>query len=174
MLVEQFKPINGYEGKYSVSNKGRVYSHVHKGRFLKPASTGTGYLAVSLWKDSKGHTLKVHRLVALHFVDGYEEGLTVNHIDEDSSNNEASNLEWLTQMDNYLHSIDKIQAAIRASTHTYNVKGYLLTSSCGDVKEVYNLNAFCRDNNLDQSAMYKVMSGKYKQHKGFTCKPITI
>lgn len=45
----------------------------------------------------------VHRLVASAFVEGYEEGKVVNHIDCNPSNNRASNLEWLTQAENLRH-----------------------------------------------------------------------
>ena len=45
----------------------------------------------------------VHRLVASAFIEGYEEGKVVNHIDCNPSNNQASNLEWLTQAENLRH-----------------------------------------------------------------------
>ncbi|MBW4668426.1 MAG: hypothetical protein KME60_13610 [Cyanomargarita calcarea GSE-NOS-MK-12-04C] len=40
----------------------------------------------------------------------------------------------------------------------------------GEHHEIYNLNAFCRKHGLSQSAMHSVTTGKYKQHKGWTCK----
>ncbi len=46
----------------------------------------------------------VHRLVAQYFCDGYAEGLVVNHIDGDKTNNRSSNLEWVTRSENDLHA----------------------------------------------------------------------
>ena len=47
----------------------------------------------------------VHRLVAMAFVDGYEVGKEVNHIDENKQNNVSTNLEWVSTSQNVLHSI---------------------------------------------------------------------
>jgi len=35
-----------------------------------------------------------------------------------------------------------------------------------------NFTKFCRKNDLNKSAMYKVMSGERTHHKGFTCKKL--
>ncbi|EEH8832564.1 hypothetical protein FVC22_18080 [Salmonella enterica] len=77
MLSETAKDIAGYEGKYSVTTDGRVYSHsrvdacgrLQKGRWLKPVNHSDGYLYVNL--RDKG-TLKkhyIHRVVADAFID---------------------------------------------------------------------------------------------------------
>lgn len=47
-------------------------------------------------------------------------------------------------------------------------KEYTFLSPLGIVTNIYNLNQFCRDNNLDASAMVKVLSGKRNTHKGWT------
>lgn len=113
-MVEVWKDIVGYEGKYQVSNMGRVKSLVDRwGRkremILKlSVNNKNGYVQVNLHKDSKQKTYRVHKLVALAFVDGYEEGLVVNHIDEDKTNNCAWNLEWVTYKENSIHSSYKL------------------------------------------------------------------
>ena len=80
--------------------------HFIKGMMLKPSlNKGKGYLRVSL---SDGHRnykhYEVHRLVALHFVPGYKEGLVVNHINEIKTDNRAENLEWCTYQYNLNYS----------------------------------------------------------------------
>lgn len=99
-MVEVWKDVVGYEGKYQVSNMGRVkslnYRHTGKEEILKNTVNIYGYRCVNLYKYGKRKTYQVHRLVAMAFVDGYEEGLVVNHIDEDKTNNCAWNLEWCT------------------------------------------------------------------------------
>lgn len=55
---------------------------------------------VNLWKGGKEHTFLVSRLVAMTWCDGYEDGLTVNHIDGNPMNNRVDNLEWMTHRDN--------------------------------------------------------------------------
>ena len=93
----QWQVVEGFD--YEVSNKGQV-RNLHTGHILKPYDNCTGYKKVSLRKDGKTHRVYVHRLVAMAFVDGYEEGLTVDHIDACRSNNTADNLQWMTLEDN--------------------------------------------------------------------------
>jgi len=60
-----------------------------------------------IWiKNHKGERkfVPIHREVAKIFVDGYDEGLVVNHKDGIRTNNQASNLEWITAADNTRYS----------------------------------------------------------------------
>ena len=114
-MNEIWKDINGFEGYYQVSNMGRVRSvdrevtysngtiHHHKCRILKGGPNYQGYLHLNLQGNGKHQSATIHKLVALHFVDGYKEGLEVNHIDEDKLNNRADNLEWCTGEYNQKH-----------------------------------------------------------------------
>ena len=98
MDMEIWKDIEGYEGLYQVSNMGRVKSlHFNKEKIIKPIKDKKGYLRISLSKNGKSKCFSIHRLVAKAFVDGYEEGLDVNHINEIKTDNRAKNLEWCTK-----------------------------------------------------------------------------
>lgn len=95
------KNIKGYEGKYSITSDGRVFSHKHN-IFLTPFKTPIGYLNVKLFNEEGKRSNKlVHRLVAEAFLGSST--LTVNHIDGDKTNNHVSNLEWVTYSDNMKH-----------------------------------------------------------------------
>lgn len=98
IIIEQWKPIVGYEGLYEISNLGRVkslnYRHTGKERILKPANNGDGYLAVNIYRNGQRKMLKVHRLVAAAFIPNPEGFEQVNHINEDKTNNCVSNLEF--------------------------------------------------------------------------------
>ena len=106
--METWKDISGYEGIYEVSDLGRVRSLVQRNRWkpgiLKPGKTHGGYLQVLLCKDGKSKNMKVHRLVAEAFIPNPNNLETVNHKDEDKTNNSASNLEWMTRKDNTIYS----------------------------------------------------------------------
>jgi hypothetical protein len=104
-MIEEWKPFPGLETLGSISNLGRVKS-VH-GVILKPRAAANGYLYIVIMQRGNGikKTIRPHRLVALAFCEGYQEGYTVNHIDGDKTNNAASNLEWVSHRDNIRHAI---------------------------------------------------------------------
>lgn len=86
--------------KYLVSNLGRVYSFYHK-KVLKPTlnrrvGTDKIYLEVKLTIDKVAHHIKVHRLVAKTFLPNPDNKPQVHHIDNNSLNNRADNLMWVT------------------------------------------------------------------------------
>lgn len=96
--TEHWCDIEGYEGFYKVSDKGRVVN-VKTGRFYKPQGNSRRekpYLKVILSKNGEIKSFFVHRLVAKAFVfnPNKEEWNQVNHKNEDKTDNRAENLEW--------------------------------------------------------------------------------
>lgn len=71
---------------------------------LKPLKLTKGYLGVRLYKNNEGKTIKIHRLVAEHFIPKEEGKEQVNHIDGNKENNKVENLEWCNQKENMQHS----------------------------------------------------------------------
>ena len=98
---EVWKDVKGYEGKYAVSNMGRVkslYNERHKifrEKILRPGNHGNEYLYVNLYRNGEQKKYWVHRLVLMTFnpIDGME-NLEVNHINEFKDDNRLENLEW--------------------------------------------------------------------------------
>jgi len=105
---EIWKDIVGYEGLYQVSNLGRVKhlerigrrEKIIKERILRPGKSSKGYYVVSLCKEANRKTYQVHRLVAKTFIDNEQGKPQVNHKDEDKTNNNVTNLEWVTAKEN--------------------------------------------------------------------------
>ena len=117
--METWKTIPETDGLYSVSNLGNVRRNEHyttvrpntqkqnetvafyNEKLVKPYKDSTGYLVVSI-RDSKGNTYrrKIHRLVAQAFVPNPNNRNVVNHIDENKTNNNFENLEWVTSKEN--------------------------------------------------------------------------
>ena len=98
-MTEVWKDIEGYEGKYQVSNLGRVKS-VRKQAIINPIVTKVGYERVDLWNHCQRNQQSVHRLVAKAFIPNPDNKSVVNHIDENKRNNSAGNLEWVTESEN--------------------------------------------------------------------------
>ena len=98
---EEFRPVPGYEGYYEVSNFGNVKSLTND-KILKPCLDGRGYYKVTLSKDGKTKTIRIHILVDTAFLghkpDGYK--IVIDHIDNNKLNNNLTNLQLISQRDN--------------------------------------------------------------------------
>lgn len=109
--MEEWVDIKGFNGKYQVSNTGKVRSLCYKNpRILSTGKTGKyrNYLEVKLYKGGRGtgKNYKVHRLVAEAFLPNPDNKPQVNHIDGNTFNNDVSNLEWATDSENQKHAWD--------------------------------------------------------------------
>ena len=100
--MEECKVISGFEN-YEVSNQGYVRNK-KTGLILKTQLTN-GYHCVYLRNLDKKQKLKIHRLVALHFIQQLSGKTHVNHVDGNKENNTQYNLEWVTPKENSKHAI---------------------------------------------------------------------
>ena len=104
-MIEIWKDIKGYEGLYKVSNTGKVFSYKsNKLLSLKSINSG-GYIQVGLYKSKKAKMFCVHKLVAEAFIPNPLSLDVVDHLDENKTNNNVHNLEWVTQYENIMRSI---------------------------------------------------------------------
>jgi subtilase family serine protease len=103
MTKEIFVPIKGFELSYKISNYGRVFS-LSKNIIKKNTLGKRGYYTVDLSLNGKRKNVKIHRLIAIHFIPNPECKKYVNHIDGIKTNNSISNLEWCTAMENNVHA----------------------------------------------------------------------
>jgi hypothetical protein len=107
---ETWRPVVGFEGRYEVSNKGRIKCLPNRGnhfshRFLKPVVHRDGYIVIVLTND-KGNKYckKMHRLVAEAFIQKEKSKDIVHHKDSVKSNNCIENLEWVSKAENTWHA----------------------------------------------------------------------
>lgn len=159
-MEEQWKDIKGFEGRYQVSNMGRVkslsrivcnrasnraksFEYKKAGRIMKTHVSNSGYVFVQLWVEGTAFGKFIHRLVADAFIpnpNGYEE---VNHKDENKLNNNADNLEWCTPSYNMRYGE---MAVIRQRGNIRNRKSIIQMTLEGEfvrqyksIKEMYRL-----------------------------------
>jgi len=110
--MEVWKDIKNFEGLYEISSFGRVKSLSRNStnisdektfHYLKLCLDKKGYEITGLSKKNKQYPVKVHRLVAQHFIENPENKPEVNHKDFNKQNNNVGNLEWTTQKENREH-----------------------------------------------------------------------
>lgn len=150
-FLEEWKDVEGYEGRYQISNCGRVKSTCRKKeRLLKPLLTENGYQYVMLQDDKgKHHKKKIHRLVAEAFLANKMYLPEVNHISEIKTYNEVWDLEWCTKKYNLMYGNRnrKIADTLSKPIAQYTLKGTLVRiwKSMMDAQRVkgYNAGGIC-------------------------------
>lgn len=173
---EEWRPVAGYEGRYYVSNYGRVKSHYQKGdgshfsqpyqHLLRQKLTNKGYYQVTLRIDRKSHYHFVHRLVAAAFIGELGEGMVVNHLDSNPKNNRVSNLEITTYSGNTRHAVGKGRL-VPFMNPTCAIAVMKDGQVVGEFPRIVDA---CKDLGLSPQGVNNVLHGDRHTHKGYTFK----
>lgn len=164
---EEWRSVPSFEGKYEVSNLGRVrrLDHTtkmmcHGSLFDRKSKAGmcyvkedgrAGYLIVSI----KRNIFYVHRLVAMVFIPNPNKKPYVNHIDNDPKNNHVSNLEWCTQSENLKHAGKQGRLSFTNNKLTVE-QVYEIRRSDKSISSLRLCNQF----NISSSIVRKIRQGK--------------
>lgn len=108
---EEWLPIRGWEGLYSVSSLGRIRSEASRLAARKIIRRVTkrgrdGYLGLTMMRGGKRQDALVATLVMEAFVGPKPDGLQINHIDGNRENNALANLEYVTGDRNQEHATE--------------------------------------------------------------------
>ena len=169
-IIEEWKPIEGYEGLYEVSNMGRVKSlgndKSRKEKILSQYESKSGYLKVTLCKDNKLKPFRVHRLVAKAFIENPNNLPTVNHINEIKTDNRLDNLEWMDYIQQQRHGTCIQRRAEKERNGVRSKQVYQYTKDYELVKIWESTNEAGR-NGFNQGNVSACCKGKLKHYKGY-------
>ena len=84
---------------YEIHEDGRIFS-IKSNKFLVPINNGNGYFFVNLYNKGVQTCEYIHRLVAESFIDNPNNLKYVDHINRDKSDNNLTNLRWVTAQEN--------------------------------------------------------------------------
>lgn len=165
-MKEIWKDIEGYEGLYKVSTKGRVESSFRKPHLLKLHPAFGGRLYAILSNGIKQRRLPVHRLVAKAFIPNPDNLRYVNHKDECVTNNCVDNLEWCTHKYNVNYGTrnERASATKRKRLGTFNRYVIQMTLDGKEIARYKSCYYAGKATGICNRLIYRVCSGKTKRH----------
>lgn len=153
------------ETNYCAAKDGRIYNK-KTGKFLKGSKDKDGYLRFRL----NGTNVSIHRMVLETFSPIVEmHKMQVNHIDGNKQNNELSNLEWVTRMENMEHM--KSAGLSKKCSHkgSLNPRARITEEEVLEMRQIYetkdvSISKLSRDFNLSWSATDSILKRKTWKH----------
>ena len=115
--MEGFDYIKGYENLYKINREGQIWSCKYN-KVMEQQMTSDGYKFVHLSKPSEviNNVVKhnrsksrIHRLLALQYIDNPDNKPEVDHIDRNKTNNSIENLRWVTRIENRRNRTDLLE-----------------------------------------------------------------
>lgn len=124
--MENWLPVDGWNGKYFISDLGRFkslkgkFKLKHPSGYITPGTVDSlGYCVVTLRRPDQKERFRVHTIVGNHFIEKPRDGKAycINHKNGIKTDNRAVNLEWLTKGDNIRHAVETGLMNIKGERH---------------------------------------------------------
>ena len=161
-MTEIWKDIQDYENIYQVSNLGNIKS---QRKIRKICVHKSGYNVITLYKNGKGKSFRVHRLVAQAFLPNIDNKEVINHINGIKTDNRVDNLEWCSQKENCIMSVK-----LGTTTNKDKRKKVAKLLNGVVIKCYDSLTDACRENKMNRRCLYLCLIKKQKASHGYEWK----
>ena len=168
---ELWKDVVGYEGKYFISNFGRVATISPKKGFciLNGEIPNKFHLRVDLYKKCKRTRVYVHKLVATHFLENPNDYNEIDHIDGNPKNNHFKNLKWCTHKEN-MHNpntIWKYKYKNKGKYNNQNTSKKVVQLKQGEIISIFQSAREAGRIGFTPSCISKCCKNIIQHHKGY-------
>ncbi len=159
-MNEEWRPVEGFEATYRVSNVGNVYS-IRSERNIAKQISPYGYVTVSLCWNGVCRSHYVHRLVATAFLGTISKDTEINHKDCDKLNNNSDNLEIVTHAYNMAHAANNGRIprnyGVRSGRAKFSEKDAIYIKSH---KEIIRAAALAKIFGVNCNSVYRIQNGR--------------
>lgn len=159
--------------QYRINRRGEILNIFTK-NVLRGGVDNNGYKTYTI-KTDNGNVIqaKAHRFVALQYIPNNDKTKTiVNHIDEDKTNCNVDNLEWVTPKENANHATSQRRKGTHNSKpiNEYTLNGkYLRTwKSARSVKNYYNIDCENAVSNSCKGKQFQAYGRLWRYYNGDT------
>lgn len=177
-MKEVWKDIEGFEGKYQVSNLGNVkslnYRNQGYSQNLVPKKNNQGYLWVELRRNGESKCCLIHRLVADAFIENLKNYPIINHKDENPLNNAVDNLEWCDISYNVIYSLKRKgkyreNKIVRRRKNRNLKEKHIIQKTIDDkfIRDWKNLGEIVRSTNMNRWSITQCCTGDRKTAHGY-------
>lgn len=166
--MEEWKQIE--DTYFSISNLGMIKNN-KTGSILKAQHNRKGYKIVRVTINNKKRTFRIHRLVALNYINNPNNKPQVNHIDGNKDNNRYDNLEWCTNQENVNHAVKNglWKNVFEASKKSNEVKKKPILAKNLETNNIIIFNSMAEaERKIGTRHINEVINGKRTQAKGYT------
>lgn len=163
-MTEIWKDLPKYEGRYKISNTGKVIGP--SGKLLSPSIVNGYYKVVLYDKNCNTKFIGVHRLVALTFIPNPDNLPQVNHKDENKLNNNCENLEWCSAAYNNTYGT-RLKRAIEHGHLASSITQGAPIKCIENNTIYYSIREAARQLNIHHTGIMKVLRGDYSSTGGY-------
>ena len=171
-ISEQWTPIDSLDGKYLISNFGKIKINYNgkrvnrNGQIKKQFITKTGYCVSTFQLNGRYYRKYVHRLVADAFIPTNDKNLHINHKDGNKENNTVENLEWVTRSENQIHAYKNglIIPRLRGKLGEDSINPKFTNSQADEIRQSYvnkvPIKELVKKYNCHKSTIYRIIQNK--------------